>query len=95
MKLYHGETLIGTIRRAAPSGMELGGQIELTPIAEKYSELFAFIVDKKRERSMEPPFPEEMLENWFVENDEGVREEIGLPGIYKEADRTEIYWRYY
>ena len=94
MKPFHGETLIGTITDSGPDGMGLCGFIELSSNADEYGELFAYFDDQKRDHTKEPPFPEEMLWNWFVEKDDGAREEIGLPGVHRGVDKTEIYWRY-
>ncbi len=95
MKLYHASTLLGTITRSEANGFEMVGLIELTKDSEKFKELFAYICDEKRDKKKEPPFPKDMLENWFVQKDGGEKEEIGLPGVYQEGDETEIRWRYY
>ncbi len=72
--------------------METGGTIQLTKEAEKFSELFAFFMDAKND-AVDPSYAEEMLWNWFVEDDKGARDEIGLPGLYEKDGKTLIYWR--
>lgn len=95
MKLYHGSTLIGLVKDACPNGFEMHGIIELTSEAEKFKELFEYWTDENQPEDVDPPFPEEMLFNWFIETEAGERKEIGLPGIFDEEGRKDIMWRYF
>ena len=91
LKLYHGSDLIGLIRNPSQDGFEMSGEIELTPAAAAYKELFAFFTDGDKALYVEPPFEEKWLESWSVENEKGERSPIVIPGVYKDG---EICWRY-
>jgi len=95
LKLFHNDILIGLIPESDANGMDMHGLIELTADAAPYQPLFAWWTDPNRQRGQEPPFPEEQLENWFVEDEQGERQEIGLPGIYTQNNRLEILWRHF
>jgi hypothetical protein len=90
-KLYHRTKLIGIIKNVFVDGLEMGGDVELAAEAEPYKPLFAFLTDDEK-AMQEPPFPESMLEGWFIEDEQGVRREIGAPAISAEM---EVYWRYF
>lgn len=94
MKVYHGNTSIGTIFDAGPDGLGMCGFVDLTAEAGRYMDIFAYSDDEKRDPTKEPPFLKEMFWNWFVEKEGGENDEIGLPGVHKETGKTEIYWRY-
>lgn len=93
MKLYHKNTLIGSITNASPEDMfEMSGDIHLTREAEVYRSVFEFLTDEERMSSgAEPPFAAEYLEGWFLEDEDGNRKEIVCPGIY--FDDREVFWR--
>lgn len=93
MKLYHKDRLIGTVTNITPEDtFDMSGDIELSPIAEEYKAMFAYLTDEDSLNSgAEPPFEESYLDDWFLEDEHGVRKEIGCPGIYYE-DR-EVLWR--
>lgn len=95
MKLYHGNTLIGTITDACANGFDMHGIINLSPSAEQYKSIFKYFHDKERPQSEEPPFAEHLLENCFIENEQNQRQEIGLPGIFDLDNRKHIMWRYF
>lgn len=94
-KLYHQKTLIGTVLDADANGFSMHGIVELSTDAEPFKPIFAFFQDRSIPKDMEPPFPEELLENWFMEKDGGDPEEIGIPGVFEMEGKTHIMWRYY
>ena len=88
-KLFHKNTLIGTITNSSVDGLEMLGDIELTKEADEFKPIFDFfLVEENLEQ--EPPFPVEKLWNWFVVDQAGNREEIGLPHI----EGKDISWRF-
>ena len=89
LKLYHGLELIGYIKNAAPDGLWMAGEVELTPAAEAYRDAFAFMTDDEK-RSSKPPFDEAIFDNWFVEDESGIRKETIFPAVHEDG---EIYWR--
>lgn len=89
LKLFHKDTLIGTITNPSLDGLEMLGDIELTQAADEFKPIFDFFLIEEN-LELEPPFPEEKLWNWFVVDEAGSREEIGLPYI----EGKDISWRY-
>lgn len=92
LKLYHNSDLIGLIRNYNQDGSVLSGDIELTLAATAYKELFLFFTDEEKFLYVDPPFDQADLENWSIENEEGRRAPIAVPGVY---DDGEIRWRYW
>ena len=92
LKLYHNSTLVGNIVSHSANGFWWHGTIELTSAAEEYQSVFDWWTDENRDKSKEPPFPEEILENWYVESPDKGKQPIGLPGVYKD---NKISWRYF
>jgi len=89
LKLYHKSTLIGLITNPEPDGLGMVGTIQLTEAATDYKEAFHFMTDDDK-RSANSPFDEDVFENWFVEDEQGVRRETVFPAVHEDG---EIYWR--
>jgi hypothetical protein len=90
LKLFHGNKLIGIIRNEVPDDFAFVGDIELTPEADEYKDVFAFFADEERGSTEEPPFEEKWYEDWRIEDQNGKQEEIFIPSIYPDGM---ICWR--
>lgn len=94
-KLFHREEVVGTITNIEVMDMfNWTGDIELTPAAAAFSEMFAYYDDEKARDPESPnddelPFPEELLDHWFIEDENGKRS-ISWPVI---RNGNEVYWR--
>lgn len=92
MKLIHNSQLIGTIENPCREGMSMAGDLVLTEAADRYLEMFAFLVGPK-DPYQAPPFPESELWGWTIEDDNGnIREVIGCPAVSNNG--TIIQWRW-
>lgn len=91
MKLFHRSKLIGEIKNVEYSDMWFAGNIELLPAAEPFKPLFDFLIDEERNHE-DPPFNEETLEGWSIEDDQGENHSIFAPAI--DNNYTTIEWRW-
>lgn len=90
LKLLHVNNLIGVIENVMPDELAHVGDITLTPAAAEYQELFAFFNDDEKRWSEEPPFEQQWLNGWSIDDDQGTRQEIDVPVI---NGKGEIWWR--
>lgn len=93
LKLFRGTELVGTITNLDSDWPWIGGQIELTSAAEQYKHIWEFwTVEGNREKV--PPFevPEDIDENWFIEDEQGGRIQIEFPAIHADGA---VWWREY
>ncbi len=90
LKLFHDKDLIGTINNEVPDDFAFMGEIELTDKGAEYKDIFEFFADQDKRMYVDPPFSDNQLENWFVENEQGERTEISTPAV---NDKNEIWWR--
>ncbi|MCW3098219.1 MAG: hypothetical protein JWL77_3837 [Chthonomonadaceae bacterium] len=90
MKLYHKELLLGEITDVGTDQPWMMGSIQFTPQAATYQDFFAFMTDESNAME-EPPFSEDLLENWFIEDELGKKQEIEFPAVHE--DNT-IEWRW-
>ncbi len=90
LKLFHGSKLIGLIDNPVPDELAHVGDITLSPEAAAYAELFAFFNDDEKRWSTEPPFKQDLLEDWVVEDEQGNRDDVAVPVI---NGKGEIWWR--
>lgn len=92
LKLFHNSTLLGTITGYHVYGFWWRGDIELTEAAESFQEVFIWFTSENRPMGQEPPFAEDILEDWYIETPGKGKRSIGLPGIYRTK---RIIWRYF
>ena len=71
--------------------MGFAADIELLSEAERFKPLFDFLIDEDS-NDQEPPFNEEVLEGWSIEDEEGVNHAIFAPAI--DNNYTTIEWRW-
>lgn len=90
LKLIHKEKLIGIIENPMPDELAMVGEISLCAEAKHYSDLFSFFRDNERKWSEEPPFSEDLLSDWFVEDENGNRSKTDVPVITED---NQIWWR--
>jgi len=91
LKLYHENTLIGTITNVAPEDMfQRSGDIELTTAFESYKHVFEYLLANDGLTDGSPqPFDDSYYHNWFLEDIDGKRIEIFIPAI----ENGEVIWR--
>jgi hypothetical protein len=94
LNLYHNQTLIGKIEGVSPNGFDFHAAIELTPESKQYEQLFEYWTDDEKNPADEGQFADQLFENWSVEDYDGERQEIYLPGIFMVNGVWEIMWRY-
>ncbi|CAN5683455.1 hypothetical protein BH10CYA1_BH10CYA1_03330 [soil metagenome] len=63
--------------------------MELTVAAAPFKPVFEFFCSEEANET-DPPFADQLLENWFIEDEDGKREEIGMP----EIKGKDIFWRF-
>lgn len=91
MKLFHRGKEIGEIKNVEGSEMCFAADISLSSEAERFKPLFDFLIDEERNHE-EPPFSEEILEGWSIEDDQGINHPIFAPAI--DNNYTTIEWRW-
>ncbi len=91
MKLLHRAKPIGIITNVVPEDTGFAGDLELLPAAEPFKPLFDFLVDEERINE-EPPFSEQILDGWSIEDDQGTNRPIWAPAIH-DSYRL-ILWRW-
>jgi hypothetical protein len=91
LKLYHESKLVGLISNPADNDRNWkSGDVALTPEGEKYKPLFAYLTTDDDEKDPNQKFEDAMYDNWFIEDEHGVRLETIIPAIHSNGD---IYWR--
>jgi len=90
LRLFHKDELIGLIENPIPDELATVGDIKLTQAAESLHDVLEFFNDDQKRWQDDPPFPAELLEHWFIEDETGNRTEIDVPII---NDKGEIWWR--
>ncbi len=91
MKLLHRSTPIGIVTDKQPDGMGYCADIQLLPAAEQCKPMFDFLIDEERNHE-EPPFSEEWLHGWEMEDNEGKKQDIFTPCI--DNNYTTVEWRW-
>lgn len=91
MKLLHKKQVLGIIKNVVPEEMGLAGDIELSSSAEPYKPLFDFLVNEELNHE-EPPFDKALLEDWSIEDDNGIEKPIWAPAL--SNNYKIIVWRW-
>lgn len=93
--LYHGDKLVGVVSNIAVEDMfQWSGNIELTAEAKAFQAMFDYYNDEANQREPEEPdesdfpFDESLLDDWFIEDENG-RREISYP-VVRDG---EVFWR--
>ncbi|MBI5171987.1 MAG: hypothetical protein HY986_03815 [Candidatus Melainabacteria bacterium] len=56
LRLHYRDTLIGTIKNEMPDALAMVGEIDFTPAAAEFKQVFAFFNDPHNRLYKEPPF---------------------------------------
>ena len=89
-KLFYRERLIGIIKNVTTDFPWFIAEIEVTDAFDQFKEIFEVLTDEDNENRFERADEIEHV-NWFIEDDQGEKEEIILPAIH---DGNEIWWRW-
>ncbi|MBX9721063.1 MAG: hypothetical protein K2X81_06700 [Candidatus Obscuribacterales bacterium] len=90
LKLFRRDKLIGEISNRYSDFPWQCGHIELTKAADPYRKIWEFWTTEGN-REIEPPFeiPENIEEDWFIEDDKGNRTRIEFPAVHSDG---EVSW---
>lgn len=93
LKVFRGETLIGTVTDLDSDWPWMIGRISLTDAAKSYAHFWEFWTTEDNIEK-EPPFevPEDLEENWFVEDEQGERTQVCFPAVHDDGF---VWWRNY
>jgi hypothetical protein len=91
LKLFHKDTLIANIEDPSQDGLWLVGKHKLLPSADRFKEFFEYAMNEENWHDQDDPYGAEYWEHWTVENEDGLKQNIGCPAIHNDGD---IYWRY-
>lgn len=93
LKLLRGNELIGTITNLDSDWPLHEGDIQLTESAAPYKHIWEFWTIEGN-RAVEPPFdvPEDLDENWFIEDPTGERTQVDFPAVYSDGT---VIWQIY
>ena len=91
LKLYRGSDVIGIVTEPAQDGPETVAALELTAAAANYKELLDYVMSVKKEDE-DPPAELHVFDDWFIEDEHGVKRGIFSPAI--RPDAKFISWRW-
>lgn len=91
LKLYRGADVIGIVTNPAQEGPETIAKLELTDAAAHHRELLDYMLSVTSD-SPDPPDSLKLFDDWFIEDESGVRRGIFLPAI--RPDGKFISWRW-
>ncbi|MBP6747911.1 hypothetical protein KA344_21965 [bacterium] len=92
LKLYRGADVIGIVTDPAQEGPQITADLKLTPAAANHKELLDYMMSKKV-RGQDPPESLNLWEDWFIEDENGVKRGIFAPAIYPDAKFISWRWR--
>ncbi|CAN5382379.1 hypothetical protein BH11CYA1_BH11CYA1_50750 [soil metagenome] len=91
LKLYRGADVLGIVTEPAQEGPETIAKLELIAAAANHKELLNYMMTVTRD-SPDPPVELNIFEDWFIEDENGVKRGIFLPAI--RPDAKFISWRW-
>ena len=91
MKLFRESELIGIITNPKSEGPAIIADLELTEAASNWQDVFDYVMD---ERSLHeaPPFDENRLEGWFIQDETGQLRPVFVPAIHDGGKNIEWRW---
>ena len=92
MKLCRGADVIGIVTEPAQEGPQITAFLELTPAAASHKELIDYIMSENK-GDQDPPESLNLWEDWFIEDEHGVKQGIFAPAIYPGAKFISWRWR--
>ena len=91
LKLYRGSDIVGVVTNPEQEGPEIIAALEFTAAAAKYRELLEYTMSEK-DATQDPPPEFNFFEDWFIEDENGVKKPISIPAIYDGG--TNLSWRW-
>ncbi len=92
LKLYRGSDVLGTVTNPEQDGPQITAVLELTDASAKYKELLDYIMSVK-EDGEDPPLELRVYDDWFIEDEQGVKRGIFAPAIYPDAKYISWRWK--
>jgi len=91
LKLYRGADVIGIVTDPDQEGPQTIAILELTAAAANHRELLDYIMSAKKPGE-DPPEALKIFDDWFIEDEHGVKKGIFSPAI--RSDAKFISWRW-
>jgi len=92
LKLYRGADILGIVTKPEQEGPQITAVLELTPAAANHKELLNYMMSVTRD-SPDPPLELNIFQDWFIEDENGVKRGIFLPAIRPDAKFISWRWR--
>ena len=92
LKLYRGADVVGIVTNPEQEGPQITAVLELTPAAANHKDVLNYMMSVTRD-SPDPPLALYIFEDWFIEDDKGVKRGIFLPAIRSDAKFISWRWR--
>ena len=92
LKLYCGADVVGIVTNPEQEGPQITAVLELTPAAANHKDVLNYMMSVTRD-SPDPPLALNIFEDWFIEDDKGVKRGIFLPAIRSDAKFISWRWR--
>lgn len=92
LKLYRGADVVGIVTNPEQEGPQITAVLELTPAAANHKDVLNYMMSVTRD-SPDPPLALNIFEDWFIEDDKGVKRGIFLPAIRSDAKYISWRWR--
>lgn len=92
LKLYRGADVIGLLTAPSQDGPQTLANLELTPAADKHRELLEYMTTPNPD-GIDPPASLRLFDDWFIEDENGVKKEIFYPAIRPDAKFLSWRWK--